>query len=112
ELSFSALQVFHTGDHRVRILGSSVNGSDRSTSIPCRLTAKERMFEGEVVWARPNSLVVAVRKGEDPSTGMPFTDVSLDLGGNWVTLGSCRYEAGDATPRRRREDPPPDMPVG
>jgi extracellular factor (EF) 3-hydroxypalmitic acid methyl ester biosynthesis protein len=89
-----------------------VNGSDRSTSIPCRLTAKDRMFEGEVVWARPNSLVVAFRKGEDPSTGMPFTDVSLDLGGNWVTLGSCRYEAGDATPRRRREDPPPDMPVG
>jgi extracellular factor (EF) 3-hydroxypalmitic acid methyl ester biosynthesis protein len=70
------------------------------------------MIEAQVVYARPNSLVVAFKKGDDPATGSPFTEAALDLGGNWITLGSCRYEAGDSTPRRRREDPPPDMPVG
>lgn len=89
-----------------------VNVSERPTTIPCRLTAADRMIEAQVVWARPNSLVVAFKKGEDPKTGMPFKEAALDLGGNWVSLGSCRYEAGDSMPRRRKEDPPPDVPVG
>ncbi|MGH7126381.1 MAG: hypothetical protein ACREFI_18545, partial [Stellaceae bacterium] len=67
----------------------------------------------QVVWARPNSLVVAFDKGEDPPrSGMPFSEAALDLGGNWVTLGSCRFESGDAMPRRRKEDPPSDVPIG
>ena len=71
------------------------------------------MIEAQVVWARPNSLVVAFKKGDAaPESGMPFSDAALDLGGKWVTLGSCRFEAGDNLPRRRREDPPLDVPVG
>lgn len=86
---------------------------DRPAAIPCRLTAADRTFEAQIVWARPNSLVVAFKKGEDaPRSGAPFSEAALDLGGNWVPLGSCRFESGDVMPRRRREDPPPDITVG
>ena len=87
--------------------------SERPAAIACRLTAADGQIEAQVVWARPNSLVVAFKKGEEPPrAGSPFTDASLDLGGNWVPLGSCRYESGDTMPRRRREDPPSDVAMG
>ena len=90
-----------------------MDASDRPAAIPCRLTAADRVFEAQVVWARPNSLVVAFRKGEDPpKSGAPFSEAALDLGGNWVPLGSCRLETGDAMPRRRREDPPEGVALG
>src|SRR5437870_5624432 len=90
-----------------------MNVSDRPAMIQCRLTAADRLIEAQVVWARPNSLVVAFKKGEEPpKVGAAFTDAALDLGGNWVTLGSGRFEAGDGIPRRRREDPEPDVPLG
>lgn len=90
-----------------------MNLPDRPATIPCRLTAADGMIEAQVVWARPNSLVVAFKKGEEPpKAGAPFSEAALDLGGNWVPLGSCRYEPGDSLPRRRREDPPLDVPVG
>src|SRR5712692_8990959 len=86
---------------------------ERPATIPCRLTAADRMIEAQVVWARPNTLVVAFKPGEPaPSAGAPFKDAALDLGGRWVELGSCRFEAGDVNPRRRREDPPPDVAMG
>jgi extracellular factor (EF) 3-hydroxypalmitic acid methyl ester biosynthesis protein len=86
---------------------------ERPAAIPCRLTAAEGTIEAQVIWARPNTLVVAFKPGEPaPSTGAPFKDAALDLGGRWVELGSCRFEAGDAVPRRRREDPPSDVATG
>ncbi len=87
--------------------------SDRSAAIACRLTAADRVIEAQVIRARPNTLVVAFRPGEaPPAADSPFKAASLDLGGRWVELGSCRLESGDTIPRRRREDPPADVAIG
>jgi extracellular factor (EF) 3-hydroxypalmitic acid methyl ester biosynthesis protein len=90
-----------------------VNGSDRSAFIACRLRAPDRTIEAQVVFARPNSLVVSFGKGDKPpEAGTTLADASLDLGGKWVELGSCRFEAGDTLPLRRRGDPAIDAPLG
>jgi extracellular factor (EF) 3-hydroxypalmitic acid methyl ester biosynthesis protein len=90
-----------------------MNVPERPAAIPCRLTAADRTIDAQVVWARPNTLVVAFKPGEPPpDTGSPFKESALDLGGRWVELGSCRYEAGDAHPRRRKEDPPQAVAMG
>ena len=90
-----------------------MNGSDRSAFIPCRLSVPDRTIEAQVVWARANSLVVAFDKGENPpQPGSALADAALDLGGNWVNLGSCRFEPEENLPRRRRGDPTPESPIG
>ncbi|HUJ24546.1 MAG TPA: class I SAM-dependent methyltransferase [Myxococcales bacterium] len=71
------------------------------------------MIEAQVIRARPNTLVVAFKPGEQPpASGAPFREAALDLGGRWVELGRCRFEASDNVPRRRKEDPPPESATG
>src|SRR5947209_11363100 len=89
-----------------------MNVPDRSAAIPCRLTAVDRVIEAQVVRARPNTLVIAFKAGEPAPAEAGFKAAALDLGGRWVELGSCRLEAGDNIPRRRKEDPPPDVAMG
>ena len=89
-----------------------MNVSERSAAIPCRLTAGDRVIEAEVIRTRPNTLVVAFKAGEAPAVDAAFKATALDLGGRWVELGSSRFEAGESMPRRRKEDPPPDVAMG
>src|ERR1700682_3585110 len=90
-----------------------MNVAERSAAIPCRLTAVDRVIEAQVIRARPNTLVVAFKAGEaPPPAGYPFKNAALDLNGRWIELGSCRLEEDDNLPRRRREDPPPDIAMG
>lgn len=90
-----------------------MNVSDRSAAIPCRLTAGDRVIEVQVVRARPNTLVIAFKPGEaPPPVDTQFAMATLDLGGRSVDLGKCRLESGDDIPRRRKEDPAPDVAMG
>lgn len=90
-----------------------MNVAERSAAIPCRLTAVDRVIEAQVIRARPNTLVVAFNAGEaPPPAGSPFKNAALDLNGRWIELGSCRLEEDDNLPRRRREDPAPDVALG
>jgi extracellular factor (EF) 3-hydroxypalmitic acid methyl ester biosynthesis protein len=90
-----------------------MNVSERSAAINCRLTAEDRVIEAQVIRTRPNTLVVAFKAGEaPPAVDAAFKATALDLGGRWVELGSCRLESGDSIPRRRREDPPPEVAMG
>src|SRR5437868_11082226 len=87
-----------------------MNVAERSAAIPVRLTAVDRVIDAQVVRARPNTLVVAFKPGEAaPEAGLPLKGAALDLNGRWIELGSCRLEESDSVPRRRREDPTPDV---
>jgi len=85
-----------------------MNSSDRSSALACKLTAPDRTLEAQVVFARPNSLVVAFRRGEEPTPGARFSDAAIELGNNVVQLGGCRFEPDGNLPRR----PSPDAAVG
>jgi extracellular factor (EF) 3-hydroxypalmitic acid methyl ester biosynthesis protein len=89
-----------------------MNIPERSAAIPCRLTALDRVIEGQVIRARSNTLLVAFKVGEAPPADAQIANAALDLNGRWVELGRCRVEEGDHVPRRRKEDPAPEVPVG
>src|SRR4051812_28545576 len=90
-----------------------MNIPERSAIIPCRLTATDRVIEGQVIRARPNTLVIAFKAGERlPGADAAIANAALDLNGRWIELGRCRLEDGDPIPRRRKDDPPPEVPVG
>jgi extracellular factor (EF) 3-hydroxypalmitic acid methyl ester biosynthesis protein len=90
-----------------------MNIPERSATIPCRLTAIDRVIEAQVIRARPNTLVVAFKAGEaPPPSDQPISNAALDLNGRWIELGRCRLEDGDTIPRRRKDDPPPDVALG
>jgi extracellular factor (EF) 3-hydroxypalmitic acid methyl ester biosynthesis protein len=90
-----------------------MNIPERSAAIPCRLTAEDRAFDTQVIRARANVLVVAFKPGEEaPPNGAQFSTATLELSGRSVELGRCRLERGDDAPRRRKEDPPSEAPVG
>src|SRR5882672_5084170 len=85
---------------------------ERSSSIPCRLTAAGKVFDAQVVQARPNTLVIAFPPGEvPPDDGAPMQNAAVELNGRWIELGGARLEAGDGMQRRRREDPSPEVAV-
>src|SRR5947209_3650162 len=85
---------------------------ERSSSIPCRLTAAGKVFDAQVVQARPNTLVIAFPSGAvPPDAGMVMQTAAVELNGRWIELGAARLESGDGMPRRRKEDPAPDVAV-
>jgi extracellular factor (EF) 3-hydroxypalmitic acid methyl ester biosynthesis protein len=89
-----------------------MNIPERSAAIACRLTAPDRVIEAQVIRTRPNTLVVAFKAGEPlPEPDLALTNAALDLNGRWIELGRCRLEEGDDVPRRRQEDPAPQVAV-
>src|SRR5881398_1085912 len=85
---------------------------ERSSAIPCRLTAAGKVFDAQVVQARPNTLVIAFPAGAvPPDDGSTMQTASVELNGRWIELGGARLETGDNMPRRRKEDPPAEMAV-
>src|SRR4051812_50078394 len=86
---------------------------ERSSSIPCRLTASGKTFDAQVVQARPNTLVIAFPAGAvPPDDGTATQTAAVELNGRWIELGGARLESGDNMPRRRKEDPSPEVAGG
>ena len=66
-------------------------------TISCRLKRAGGVIGAAVVSTRPNSLVVRFDEARDvPNDGTTFSEVSLDLGADEISLGSCRFERDGA----------------